>query len=57
MKLLIVEDEIIIAMRLEQVVTDLGHQVCAVASTEEGAIARNAPTRHRADGPASRARR
>jgi two-component system, response regulator PdtaR len=39
MKLLIVEDEIIIAMRLEQVVTDLGHQVCAMASTEEAAIA------------------
>jgi two-component system, response regulator PdtaR len=39
MKLLIVEDEMIIAMRLEQFVTDLGHQVCAVASTEEGAIA------------------
>jgi two-component system, response regulator PdtaR len=39
MKLLIVEDEMIIAMRLEQFVTDLGHQVCAMASTEEGAIA------------------
>jgi two-component system, response regulator PdtaR len=39
MKLLIVEDEIIIAMRLEQFVTDLGHQVCAMASTEDGAIA------------------
>jgi two-component system, response regulator PdtaR len=39
MKLLIVEDEMIIAMRLEQFVTDLGHQVCAMASTEAGAIA------------------
>ena len=39
MKLLIVEDEIIIAMRLEQLVTDLGHEVCALASTEDGAIA------------------
>ena len=39
MKLLIVEDEMIIAMRLEQFVTDLGHQVCAMASTEDGAIA------------------
>jgi ActR/RegA family two-component response regulator len=39
MKLLILEDEMIIAMRLEQFVTDLGHQVCAMASTEDGAIA------------------
>ena len=39
MKLLIVEDEMIIAMRLEQLVTDLGHEVCALASTEDGAIA------------------
>jgi two-component system, response regulator PdtaR len=39
MKLLIVEDEMIIAMRLEQLVTDLGHQVCAMASTEAGASA------------------
>jgi two-component system, response regulator PdtaR len=38
-KLLIVEDEMIIAMRLEQFVKDLGHQVCAMASTEAGAIA------------------
>jgi DNA-binding NarL/FixJ family response regulator len=39
MKLLIVEDEMIIAMRLEQFVKELGHQVCAMASTEAGAIA------------------
>jgi two-component system, response regulator PdtaR len=44
MKLLIVEDEMIIAMRLEQLVTDLGHQVCAMASTEAGAIPVRAPT-------------
>jgi DNA-binding NarL/FixJ family response regulator len=38
MKVLIVEDEMIIAMRLEQVVMELGHEVCGLASTEEGAI-------------------
>ena len=38
MKVLIVEDEMIIAMRLEQFVTELGHQVCGLASTEDGAI-------------------
>jgi two-component system, response regulator PdtaR len=39
MKLLIVGDEMIIAMRLEQFVKELGHQVCAMASTEAGAVA------------------
>src|ERR1700759_742221 len=39
MKLLIVEDEILLALRLEQFVTDLGHKVCAMVSTEDGAIA------------------
>jgi DNA-binding NarL/FixJ family response regulator len=38
MKVLIVEDEMLIAMRLEQFVMELGHEVCALASTEEGAI-------------------
>jgi two-component system, response regulator PdtaR len=38
MKVLIVEDEMIIAMRLEQFIMELGHQVCGLASTEEGAI-------------------
>jgi DNA-binding NarL/FixJ family response regulator len=38
MKVLIVEDEMLIAMRLEQFVMELGHEVCGLASTEEGAI-------------------
>jgi two-component system, response regulator PdtaR len=39
MKLLIVEDEIILAMRLELFVKKLGHQVCAMAATEAEAVA------------------
>lgn len=47
MKVLIVEDEMIIAMRLEQFVIERGHQVCGLASTEEGAISSAAT--HRPD--------
>lgn len=40
MRLLIVEDEAITAMHLEAVLTGLGHDVCAVEATGEGAILR-----------------
>lgn len=39
MRLLIVEDEAITALHLEAVLTGLGHEVCAVEATGEGAIA------------------
>lgn len=39
MKILIVEDEALIAMHLELMVADFGHQVCAVAASAAEAIA------------------
>jgi two-component system, response regulator PdtaR len=39
MKVLIVEDEALIAMHLELLVEDFGHQVCAVAASTTEAIA------------------
>lgn len=39
MRLLIVEDEAITALHLEAVLTGLGHEVCALEATGEGAIA------------------
>jgi DNA-binding NarL/FixJ family response regulator len=39
MKVLIVEDEALIAMDLAMLVTDLGHNVCAIAASAAGAIA------------------
>lgn len=42
MKILIVEDEALIAMHLELLVTRFGHQVCAVAASTAEAIAHSA---------------
>ena len=39
MRVLIVEDEALIAMDLAMLVTDLGHNVCAIAASAAGAIA------------------
>jgi CheY-like chemotaxis protein len=39
MKIPIVEDEVLIAMYLELLVEDFGHQVCAVAASAAEAIA------------------
>ena len=39
MKVLIVEDEVLIAMHLELMVEDFGHQVCAIAASTAEAIA------------------
>ena len=39
MKVLIVEDEVLIAMHLELLVEDFGHQVCAIAASMAEAIA------------------
>ncbi|QJB70284.1 response regulator [Parasphingorhabdus halotolerans] len=36
---LIIEDEALISMELEQIVTDLGHCVCGTATTHKGALA------------------
>lgn len=36
---LIIEDEALISMELEQIVTDLGHHVCGTATTHKGALA------------------
>jgi len=38
MKVLIVEDEALIAMHLEVLVTQLGHQVCAIAHSADEAV-------------------
>ncbi len=38
MKVLIVEDETLIAMHLEMLVEDFGHQVCAIAASAAEAI-------------------
>jgi DNA-binding response OmpR family regulator len=39
MRVVVVEDELLIAMMLEDELTDLGHRVTGVASTVEGALA------------------
>jgi len=39
MRVLIVEDEALIAMHLEMIVTEIGHEVCAAAASAEEAIA------------------
>jgi two-component system, response regulator PdtaR len=39
MNVLIVEDEVLIAMYLELLVNDFGHQVCAVARSKADAVA------------------
>src|SRR5947207_1766691 len=39
MKVLIVEDEVLIAMHLEMLVTQLGHEVCATALCANEAVA------------------
>jgi CheY-like chemotaxis protein len=39
MKVLIVEDEVLIAMHLELLVSGFGHQVCAVTGSEAEAVA------------------
>jgi two-component system, response regulator PdtaR len=38
-RVLIVEDEAMIAMLLAEVLTELGHEICATEATEAGAIA------------------
>ena len=47
MKVLIVEDEVLIAMHLELLVTEFGHEVCATAPSAAEAIAHAAA--HRPD--------
>ena len=42
MRVLIVEDDAIIAMHLEILVAELGHEVCATTASAAGAIARAA---------------
>lgn len=37
-RILVVENEALIAMLLEEVLTELGHEVCAVAATEAAAV-------------------
>ena len=39
MRVLIVEDDAIIAMHLAMLVAELGHEVCATAASAAGAIA------------------
>ena len=47
MRVLIVEDDAIIAMHLAMLVVELGHEVCATASSAAGAIAQ--ASAHNAD--------
>ncbi len=47
LRILVIEDEAIIAMLLVDVLEGMGHVVCATAATEESAIA--AAVRHRPD--------
>jgi two-component system, response regulator PdtaR len=47
LRVLVVEDEAMIAMLLVEVLTDLGHTVCATEATEAGAVA--AAARHQPD--------
>lgn len=39
LSILVVEDEVIIGMLLSEVLTDMGHQVCAVVAAEDEAVA------------------
>lgn len=39
LSILVVEDEAIIGMLLSEVLTDMGHQVCAVVAAEDEAVA------------------
>ena len=39
LRILVVEDEPLIAMLLADILTEMGHDVCAVESTEAGAVA------------------
>ena len=47
LRVLVVEDEAMIAMLLAEVLTELGHTVCATEATEAGAVA--AAARHQPD--------
>jgi len=47
LRILVVEDNVIIAMLLEATLADMGHEVCAVEGTEAGAVA--AAALHRPD--------
>jgi two-component system, response regulator PdtaR len=47
LRVLVVEDEAMIAMLLVEVLTELGHTVCATEATEAGAVA--AAARHQPD--------
>ena len=47
LRVLIVEDEAMIAMMLAEVLRELGHEVCATEATEAGAVA--AAARHKPD--------
>jgi hypothetical protein len=51
MRVLIVEDEMILAMHLATLLADFGHEACGTARTaDEGSIASHrAKTRHRPD--------
>ena len=39
LRILVVEDEPLIAMLLADILTEMGHEVCSVESTEAGAVA------------------
>ena len=45
MRVLIVEDEVLIAMHLEMLVAELAHEVCAIASSADEALAHAAAYR------------
>jgi DNA-binding response OmpR family regulator len=47
LRVLIVEDEAMIAMLLAEVLREMGHEVCAIAPTEDAAVA--AAVRHKPD--------
>ena len=47
LRILVIEDNAIIAMLLETTLADMGHDVCAIEGTETGAVA--AAARHRPD--------
>lgn len=38
LRIMVVEDEAVIAMLLAEVLADMGHEVCAIESTEENAV-------------------
>src|SRR6185312_14641383 len=47
LRVLVIEDDALIAMLLEQILADLGHNVCAIAATETEAVL--AAHRHKPD--------